>query len=75
MLECQVGMQSDTLARKAQSMCLGYGYQCKIQRNLQKSAGGCNYRLTVNGDCNTIASLLSKHDIPYQSLRNLRDGG
>ena len=30
MLECQVGMQSDTQARKAQTILQRYGYPCRI---------------------------------------------
>ncbi|MDO4156392.1 MAG: hypothetical protein Q4D37_06405 [Oscillospiraceae bacterium] len=73
MLECQVGMQSDTQARKAQALLRRYGYQSKVQRQIHPTPEGCSYLLHVKGDCKHIAALLEENDIPYLSLRNMRD--
>lgn len=45
MLECQVGMQSDTQARKAQAILQRYGYSCRIQRQVHATPEGCSYLL------------------------------
>ena len=73
MLECQVGVQSDTQARKAQAVLRRYGYPSKVQRQTHPTPEGCSYLLQVKGDCKRIAALLEENDIPYLSLRNVRD--
>lgn len=49
MLECQVGMQSDTQARKAQAILQRYGYSCRIQRQVHATPEGCSYLLQTKG--------------------------
>ena len=73
MLECQVGMQSDTQARKAQTILQRYGYPCRIQRQVHATPEGCSYLLQTKGACTPIADLLEENDIPFLSLRNVRD--
>ena len=73
MLECQVGIQSDTQARKAQTILQRYGYPCRIQRQVHATPEGCSYLLQTKGACKPIADLLEENDIPFLSLRNVRD--
>ena len=73
MLECQVGMQSDTQALKAQAILQRYGYSCRIQRQVHATPEGCSYLLQTKGACKPIADLLKENDIPFLSLRNVRD--
>lgn len=72
MLECQVGMQSDTHARKAQAILRGYGYPSTIRRNVKATPEGCSYVLSVKGDCTSVSDILVESRIPYLSLRNVR---
>lgn len=65
MLECQVGMQSDTQARKAQAILQRYGYSCRIQRQVHATPEGCSYLLQTKGACKPIADLLEENDIPF----------
>jgi hypothetical protein len=75
MLECQVGIQSDTLARKAQNLLRRYGYPSKLQRQMRTAPDGCSYLLTVRGASREVARLLTENDIPYLSLHTVRDTG
>ena len=74
--ENDVGMssrQSDTQARKAQTILQRYGYPCRIQRQVHATPEGCSYLLQTKGACKPIADLLEENDIPFLSLRNVRD--
>lgn len=65
---CRAVLPSETYAYKAQRILAANGYSCEIVRSTSQR-GGCQFSLSVTGDCEQIQALLQREKIPVQSVR------
>ena len=75
--ENDVGMSSRHAVRypspKGTSYFAAIRLFLRIQRQVHATPEGCSYLLQTKGACKPIADLLKENDIPFLSLRNVRD--
>ena len=65
---------SVTFALMAHKLLYANGYDCKIDKNCAKNAGGCTHCVDVSGNITEITMLLEKNGIKVRSVSD-RGGG
>lgn len=70
-MRCRVVLPSETYAYKAQRILAANGYSCEMVR-VTSPRGGCQFGLSITGDCEQIQALLQQEGIPVQSVRSER---